>query len=69
MVKAPLLVAFLSLAASTDALSRNNQGQNNNCQRTACVKAPEINPAEAQGALVLLAGTVAIVRAYRRRKK
>ena len=34
-----------------------------------CVSAPEIDPAQAMGALTLLSGTVAIVRGYRRRKK
>jgi len=34
-----------------------------------CVSAPEIDPAQALGALTLLGGTVAIVRGYRRRKK
>lgn len=34
-----------------------------------CVSAPEIDPAQAMGALALLGGTVAIVRGYRRRKK
>jgi hypothetical protein len=33
------------------------------------VAAPEIDPAQAIGALTLLGGTVAIVRGYRRRKK
>lgn len=34
-----------------------------------CVSAPEIDPAQAMGALALLGGTIAIVRGYRRRKK
>jgi len=34
-----------------------------------CVSAPEIDPAQAMGALTLLGGSIAIVRAYRRRKK
>jgi hypothetical protein len=63
-----LLVA-LSLAVSTAALSQITQGQNNNCQHTPCVRAPEINPAEALGALALLGGAVAIIRGYRRRQK
>jgi hypothetical protein len=32
------------------------------------VSAPEIDPAQAFGALVLLGGTVAIIRGYRRKK-
>ncbi len=65
-----LLIALLSLAAST-VLGQNNQGQNNNnqgCSTATCVRAPEIDPAQALGALTLLAGTVAIVRGYRRKK-
>ena len=34
-----------------------------------CVSAPEIDPAQALGALTLLGGTIAIARGYRRRKK
>jgi hypothetical protein len=34
-----------------------------------CVTAPEIDPAQALGALTLLGGTIAVVRGYRRRKK
>ena len=33
-----------------------------------CLSAPEIDPAQALGALTLLAGTLAIVRGYRRKK-
>ena len=67
-----LLVPLLSLAA-TAAFSKNDQGQNNNGQgqnyggRT--VSAPEIDPAQAMGAIALLGGTIAIVRGYRRSKK
>jgi hypothetical protein len=69
---AKVLVALLSLAASTAALSQNNQGQNNDDQGRSGerhVRAPEISPAEAMGALALLGGAVAIVRGYRRRQK
>jgi hypothetical protein len=66
------LVALLSLAAST-AMSQNSQGQDNNDQGYSGagtrVRAPEISPAEAMGALALLGGAVAIVRGYRRRQK
>jgi hypothetical protein len=34
-----------------------------------CVSAPEIDPAQALGALTLLGGAIAVVRGYRRRKK
>jgi len=67
-----LLVALLSLAA-TAALSQNYQGQNNAGQGQnyggGTVSAPEIDPAQAMGALALLGGTIAIVRGYRRSKK
>ena len=68
-----LFVALVSLAASV-AISQNNQGQNNNNQgqnnnNQGRVSAPEIDPAQAMGALVLLGGTVAIIRGYRRKKK
>jgi Spy/CpxP family protein refolding chaperone len=71
---ATLLVALLSVAASTAALSQNSQGQNDNDQgwnsgARRSVRAPEISPAEAMGALALLGGAVAIVRGYRRRQK
>jgi len=39
------------------------------CTTAACVKAPEIDPVQALGALTLLSGTVAIIRGYRRRQK
>jgi hypothetical protein len=32
-------------------------------------RAPEVDPAQALGALTLLSGTVAIIRGYRRKKK
>jgi hypothetical protein len=67
-----LLVTLLSLAASS-AMSQNNQGQNNNDQgwspTPTRVRAPEISPAEAVGALTLLGGAIAIVRGFRRKQK
>jgi hypothetical protein len=67
-----LLAALLSLAASA-AFSHNDQGQNNNDQGQNYqggrpLRAPEIDPAQALGALTLLGGTIAIVRGYRRKK-
>ena len=72
-MKALLVAALLSLAAST-ALSQNNQGQNDNDQGQNYrggrpMSAPEIDPAQALGALAILSGTVAIIRGYRRNKK
>jgi hypothetical protein len=67
------LVALLSFAASA-ALSQNYQGQDSNNQGQnyqggRAVAAPEIDPAQAVGALVLLGGAVAIIRGYRRGRK
>ena len=67
-----LLAALLSLAVSA-AFSHNDQGQNNNDQGQNYhggrpLRAPEIDPAQALGALTLLGGTLAIVRGYRRKK-
>ena len=67
-----LLAALLSLAVSA-AFSHNDQGQNNNDQGQNYqggrpLRAPEIDPAQALGALTLLGGTIAIVRGYRRKK-
>jgi hypothetical protein len=39
------------------------------CRSSHCVSAPEINPGQAMGALSLLAGSLAIIRGYRRKKK
>jgi len=70
-----LCVALLSLSASSafgqyyQGQDNNDQGQNNNYQWQHRVSAPEIDPAQALGALTLLGGTVAIIRGYRRRKK
>ena len=71
--KVVFTMAVLCLAGST-ALSQNNQGQNNNDQGqdyhgTRHVSAPEIDPAQALGAVTLLGGIVAIIRGYRRDKK
>ena len=65
-------MALLSVAASTAAVSQDNQGQNNDSQggwTPTRVRAPEISPAEAMGALALLGGAIAIVRGLRRRQK
>ena len=72
-MKKAILVASLSLAVSTAALSENNQGQNNDDQGwsrpSPRVRAPEISPADAMGAVALLGGAVAILRGYRRKEK
>ena len=69
-------LSLLSLAAAT-ALANVNPGKGNDgkgddrhqCHGDArkCLSAPEIDPAQAMGALVLLSGAVAIMRG--RRKK
>ena len=58
-----LLAVLLSLIASA-ALSQNQGGNNQGA-----VSAPEIDPAQALGALALLGGTLAIIRGYRHKKK
>lgn len=45
------------------------QGRDNNYQWQNRVSAPEIDPAQALGALTLLGGIVAIIRGYGHRKK
>ena len=77
-----LCVVLLSLAASTassqnyqgqdnnyQGQDNNYQGQDNNYQGQNRISAPEIDPAQAMGALTLLGATVAIMRGYRRKKK
>ena len=49
------------------AHDRDDYGCHGDSRR--CVAAPEIDPAQAMGALALLGGTIAIVRGHRRRKK
>ena len=72
-IKVLFLGTLLSLAAS-NALGQNNAGQNDHNQEQNYkgghhVSAPEIDPAQALGALTLLGGSVAIIRGYRRNKK
>jgi len=68
--------SLLLAAAASTAFAQNTQGQNGNSQgqnyqgcSRACVRAPEIDPAQALGALTLLGGAVAIVRGFRRKSK
>jgi len=69
------LCSVLLAAAASTASAQNSQGQNGDSQgqnyqgcRT-CIRAPEIDPAQALGALTLLGGAVAIVRGFRRKSK
>jgi hypothetical protein len=59
---------LLSLAANS-AVAREHE-RDYRCQGESrhCLSAPEIDPGQAFGALSLLAGAVAIVRGYRRKK-
>jgi hypothetical protein len=69
-----LISIFLTAAAST-TVAQNSQGQNGNNQGqnyqgcTTCIRAPEIDPAQALGALTLLGGAVAILRGFGRKNK
>ncbi len=68
-----LAIVFLTAAAST-GLAQNSQGQNGNNQGQnnqggCCVRAPEIDPAQALGAVTLLSGAVAVLRGFRRKDK
>ncbi len=73
------LVANIALAASDNSQGQNNQEQNKRQQHERreheprkhdprAVSAPEIDPGQAMGALVLLGGAVAICRGYRRKR-
>jgi hypothetical protein len=59
-------LALLSLAANFAAASEKEHRCHGDSRH--CTSAPEIDPGQAFGALTLLAGTVAIVRGYRRKK-
>ena len=62
-------LALMSFAANF-AIAKDKDKDDDHCRGDSrhCLSAPEIDPAQALGALTLLAGTVAIVRGYRRRK-
>ena len=63
------LGANLAVARDWDR-DRDRDRDDHGCHRDShCWSAPEIDPAQAMGALALLGGTVAIVRGYRRKKK
>jgi len=74
IVSAPLLslVASLALAGDGNSQGENKQGHDDHVhawgQNQRAVSAPEIDPAQAMGALVLLGGAVAIIRGYRGKK-
>jgi hypothetical protein len=68
------LTASLALAKGDDGQGGNGQGgykeDHHHCRGDArqCWSAPEIDPSQALGALVLVSGAVAIVRGRRRKK-
>jgi len=65
-----ILAALLSVTAPVAFASEHDHDRDDDrCHGHHCLSAPEIDPAQAMGALALLGGTVAIVRGYRRRKK
>jgi hypothetical protein len=63
-----LWAVLLILTAST-ALSQTIVTTSTKCLTTTCVRAPEIDPAGAMGALTLLAGALSVVRGFRRKGK
>jgi hypothetical protein len=64
-----LSLALLSLAMSSAAFAKDKDDDWCKAGPGKCWSAPEIDPAQAMGALALLGGTIAIVRGYRRKKK
>jgi hypothetical protein len=76
IVSVPLLtlVASLALAGSGGSGSQGDNNQEHTDHGHAwghdqrAVSAPEIDPGQAMGALVLLGGTLAIIRGYRAKK-
>jgi hypothetical protein len=67
-----ILVTLLSLIAPLALAKDHDNKDHDRCHaegRRHCMSAPEIDPAQALGALSLLGGTIAIIRGYRRRKK
>lgn len=66
------LVASLALVGGGDSRGDDNQGHHDHWDAWGhdqhAVSAPEIDPGQAMGALVLLGGVVAIIRGYRGKK-
>ncbi len=63
-------LALVSLGANFAVAGDKDKDDYRRCHGDSrhCLSAPEIDPAQALGALTLLAGTVAIVRGYWRKK-
>ncbi len=64
-----LSLALLSLTANFAIAKDKDDSHRCHGDSRHCWSAPEIDPAQAMGALALLGGTIGIVRGYRRRKK
>lgn len=64
------LAASLALAKGDDGKGDNRGDDHHHCRGDGrkCWSAPEIDPSQALGALVLVSGAVAIVRGRRRKK-
>ncbi len=64
-----LLLAFLTVISSSALGQTAVVTTSTKCLTTKCVSAPEIDPAQALGALTLLTGAVAVMRGFRRKGK
>ena len=66
------LVASLAIAGDANSQGANDQGHKDHVHAWGddrrAVSAPEIDPGQAMGALVLLGGAMAIIREVRRKK-
>ncbi len=63
-----LAITLLSLAGGSAIARDRDEGPRCRGDIRHCWSAPEIDPAQALGALTLLTGTIAIIRGYRRKK-
>jgi hypothetical protein len=64
-------VMLLTLAGTSAFADGRDVGRDHrwhNCQERACVAAPEIDPTQALSALMLLGGSVAVLRGRRKKK-
>jgi hypothetical protein len=68
MVLLMLLSLAAPLALASDGDRERDEHRRRGEERHHYLSAPEIDPIQAMGALTLLSGTVAIIRAYRRKK-
>jgi hypothetical protein len=69
MLVVTTLLSFAALPAlGGDKHNENDKHPGQNYRSGHDVSAPEIDPAQALGALTLLGGAVAIIRGYRRKK-